>query len=370
MKRIFICSLKYSPGLEKEFTLIGREFKKKNFNVTFLISKFFDLSYLRNFPIFRLTNGNSKLRIIFEFLLPAKLFLFIIKNEINNKYANSIYLIYNCHPVNVPLLLFVKYFCSSKTAVVLHEPCKTLSELKNYGFLGFFYYGISNIIQFLNIYISDQLITVSPNGTKILRKNFKKHLKKNIEANILLEDKLEKVKSSERKYLTFVGNINEDKNPNEIIRYVNASINGLVRPIQFCIITRSPIKRYIDLLEEGWEDYLLIIKKNNLNEMHIKSAILKSKAILILHKTSSQSGVLPLAYSYRTPVIARRIEAFSQFIDNEELLLPYDFDNNALSSAARYLDQNFENCSENAYLIFKKLFSIRNFEKYYKNLID
>ena len=86
----------------------------------------------------------------------------------------------------------------------------------------------------------------------------------------------------------------------------------------------------------------------------------------------TQSGVLPVCFMNGTPLIARDIEGFSQFVDHESngMLVSAGLDHGQIFESIRYIDSNIESMSKKCRESYQQVFSIEQFEGYYEWLIE
>ena len=199
-------------------------------------------------------------------------------------------------------------------------------------------------------------------------KYFKKYSDKLITANLLLPNI--NYEKKERIYFSFIGRVNKGKGIQDFIDTVNYCIQNNINIYPFLIITATNIDEYIKSLADGWENILTIINHQNITDDEINSVISQSKAVLILHQTASQSGVLPLSYQLKTPVIARNLPAFRQYIDQSGILLDNNFLPEHLIFACSNLNLNFNEYSLSAYNLYNKNFSENNFNTFYREILD
>ena len=98
----------------------------------------------------------------------------------------------------------------------------------------------------------------------------------------------------------------------------------------------------------------------------------ESKAFFLLHTTATQSGAMTVAFMNGTPVIARNISAFSQFIIHWEnsYLVPKDCSVSDLLEAMQYVENNQDSLSVAARKTFESTFSEKNWEQNYLWLLN
>lgn len=371
MKKIYICSLKFAPGLFKEFTLLGKHFQDNNSTqVEYLVSKGYQTLFKNENGVNYLTNSrNTKEMLIDLIMYPFFAFkiIQILKQRKQDEHIQ--FLFYNPHPLNPLLQLIIKLFSGDNVITVLHEPYKTRKERMEYGLFGYIFFSIVNVFQFMSIKVSDKIITMSPYGEDLFIKYFSKYSSKLIRANLLLPDQ-NCTFDQNRKYFSFVGRVNKGKGIKDFIDTINYCLKHDLEEYQFALITSTNIDEYLIELRDDWKKILTLINHENISDDEINEVICSSKAVLILHQTASQSGVLPLAYQLHTPIIARDLKAFKQYFNESGQLLSIYFKPKELLAACDQVDLNFIQYSNNSFSIYEKNFSEKNFSKFYKEIIN
>ena len=214
--------------------------------------------------------------------------------------------------------------------------------------------------------IADNIVVLSENGQSIVSRYYPFFLAKTTQANILLSD----VDKSEmtRDYITFVGSINRGKGLCDVINLVKYQIESKSE-IMFSVkvITSSAVD-IESIVSPEFADYLSISSIPNLTDEQIAEAICNSIAVLSTHSTGTQSGVLPLAAGYGTPVISRRISAATQFANYGVILVPKDGDGEAWYNACCEVKSNLRLYQQRARNGFDEKFSEKQFLSYYSEL--
>ena len=65
MRKIYICSLKFAPGLYKEFTLLGKHFRENNIGVEYLVSKGYQSFFKDEQDVNYFTNSRNSKEMLF-----------------------------------------------------------------------------------------------------------------------------------------------------------------------------------------------------------------------------------------------------------------------------------------------------------------
>ena len=368
-KNFYLFSLKYAPGLYKEFSLLNKLFNKYGFRAVNLISNGYYKQSESDDTSFLILNGIGNKGMLIDLLL-FPLILYRVYKNIKKGSEKNIFLFYNPHPINFFVQSLLIFIPNSEVVTVLHEPYKTVKDRMAYGLKGFVFFSIVNFFQYLSLLLSDKVVVMSPYGRNVFLKYFYKYKDKLIDANLLMENnQMDITPLEKRKYFSYVGTVNKGKGIDDFIKVVNYVLKTGIKDVKFLIITPSNIKKYLLMLHTGYEEVLSVINKSDISDSEIDYVIKHSKGVLILHQTASQSGVLPLCCKFGTPVIARNITAFSQFIDRKGILIGEHFNPLELTESCRIAEKNFSQLSKESLFIFENNFSEDNFDKFYMELL-
>lgn len=367
----YIFSIKYSAGLFKEFLLLRKKLKEEGYYTKLFISTHYKIQNKTEIdPVRYLGNSKSISQILKDCLFFPILWRKISRDIRNAPKAQQQFaLFYNSHPINLPIQLFLKLFCNNFQIITfLHEPYVSKEERKKFGLVRAYYIGLILWIQLQSVKLSDKVVTLSSNGKILFQKHFETHKHKLIEASILFENPMPTPKVK-RTYFSMIGTMNKNKALGDFFKTINYAIENKMDHLQFLVITSSNINEELSLLATGWEGYLKLINKNYITDDEIIEAILSSKAVAVIHTTASQSGVLPMACTYKTPVVCRNITAFTQFIKQEELVLSYNFEPKEMVNTFEEIASDFDKYQQIAENIFMNNFSEDNFGKIYQSIL-
>ena len=372
--KIFILSIKFAPGLFKEFYLFKSFFLKKNIKSVFFVSN----GYKKIIEEHNNLNKKNKAKNV-HFIFSSKNVFEILKDFLFFPFINfwkigklifkskpSHLLIYNPHPLNPIIFLINKILNkNSKNILFLHEPDKPDKYL--YGFRGFFYFLIVDIFQTLTVYLSEIVILPSPYAGKLFKRKYCYFRNKTYITNLLIPDK--PIFAKERKYFTIAGGMNKGKGISDFFRLVEFAAKNKLS-FNFRIITSSNIDSYLKNLSIEARKIILVENPKFISEKEMSKVHAESKAYFLLHSTATQSGAISVAFMNGTPVIARNIEAFSQYITNKKnsVLVPKDFSSADLVKAMVFINDNFEQISNGARKTFLDKFSSKNFYSFYRGL--
>jgi|TARA_B110000211_G_C14093199_1_gene560719 glycosyltransferase involved in cell wall biosynthesis len=360
MSKIILTSINYSAGLEKEIQVLADQFSLSNEVLVLQHSKYkFKLG--KNITTLKIANHFGVLGFLKDLIQLIKL---PIKLQ-NLELSHSRLVIYNPHPFNFLLQIIFKFY-KTKSYVALHEPYKSIRELINYELGLSLYLLLANVFQAISILLSTNVILMSPYGQKLFKTILISKLKNDpVQVNLLLNNN--KIKNP-RKYISFVGRLNKNKGIYDFINIVQYYKKYINKEYVFLIVSSDNISRFIpdDLLNYK---NLVLLHKPNLSDETIEDVISKSLVVNILHKSGTQSGVLPLSLSLSTPTLVRDIEPFTQYIKIKNWTL------NKEISAIDYfnkLDEIVKNYADNmkyADSLFQKYFDKKNAVNLYKEIL-
>jgi len=365
----YFVSLKYAPGLWKEFHLLGRNILQSGFPVKYLISKGYEW----------MTGGAdsdvafvSSSRDLKEMLADVVYYPGRISRACVRAFRSAppgFLCLYNPHPLNVVVARLARHYAPDGVrAIYLHEPAKPGKVA--YGLKGRLFFEIVEFCQKLAVASSTDVILPSPLARELFYQYFRCYHGRVHYAPILVPDCPGET-TAKRRYFSMVGRFSFSKRLDAFIEMVNyAAENG--EDLEFQIVTASPIDHYINRLTPAATSRIRIFNKKKISDEEISKGIAESFAVLCLHPMVSQSGVVPVAFMNATPVIARSIPGFTQFIEHgtNGWLLPEKFSSADLVEAMKNVKVRFEMLSANARQSYVNLFSPQNWGKYYGWLID
>ena len=367
-KQIVIASLKFAPGLFKEFTLLGKYLSNCGFSLTYILSKKYqNIGKIDSGEVFYISTSSNPKEMIEDCLTaPWKLARSIkyIFDEISVDFT----CVYNPHPLNY-LILKKAYQVNPAgiRTIYLHEPYKPDKHL--YGNFGSLYFQIVDFCQAIALKYANAVILPSPYAVELFKIRFPAFRGNLHLAPLLLPDT--PAKSQLRKFFTIAGVMNAGKGLDtfcELIEYV-ASLD---LPYHFRICTSSNIDSYLKGLSEPAKAITLIENPSSISDQQMFQVHGESKAFFLLHSTATQSGAMPVAFMHGTPVIARDIPAFSQFIEDSRnsCLVPQNCSSPDLLRAMQYVEANQSQLSLAARQTFEDTFSEHNWQKNYGWLIE
>jgi glycosyltransferase involved in cell wall biosynthesis len=365
-KPSYIISLKFAPGLKKEFETLGKYISKIGPSVIYLLSKkysAFENTHDENFYITKADNISGMILETLKYGWDKNILPFFQKNP------PGFLCFYNPHPVN-PLIARVvkKHFPEAILSLYLHDPYKP--DKKPYGLVKSTYITMVEFIQRLTVRYMDYVISPSEYSSLLFKKKYPKYKGQNFIAPLLVPD--QKISTSNnRKFFSIVGGAHKATGHDTFIELVNyAGEKGL--SFEFALISSSNVSMFTKNLTEEGRSRLKVINKNSITDAEINEVIRQSWAVFRLDREVTQSGVLPVAYMNETPVIARDIPGLRQHVKHEYngYIIPFNCTPEDLTKAMEYVKENFTVLSENARKSYKDIWAEWNFEKYYGWVVD
>ncbi len=366
--KTYIVSLKYAPGLAKEFLLLGRNLERHGWDVTYLVSQ--EYAWLmKPAPkrVHYLTRSGSTRQIMKD----------LGKNSI--RYARwltrlfsdsppKFLCLYNPHPLNFVVARSAqRVYPTGIRSVYLHEPHKP--DKSSFGTSGVLYFYLAEFLQTLSLIWSTCVILPSSYAYNLFGERYPAYHGSVHLAPILLPE-FEQSSSQLRKYVSLVGTINRSRGLDTFISLINhmATTGG---NLQFKIVTRSEIARSLELLATEALSLVDVVNKPQISDQEIAETVAQSIALFLPHRQVTQSGNIPVAFRLATPVIARDLPGFAQHVRHKHngYLVPYDATPDQIREAISYVSDNFDRLSRNARRSFDEKFSERNWDRYYEWLI-
>ena len=365
-KNALIFSLKFAPGLKKEFMVLGENLRRKGFKVFYIIAQSYsyiegNVDGIKYLPI----KDGAKELILDYFNLTLLNSIFNILGE----NPPSFVLFYNPHPLNPKIAKITKKeFPKTILSLYLHDPYKP--DKSPYGLKKGLYIRIADCVQALTVKYMDIVISPSEYSATLFKKRFRNFKGKNYIAPLLIPD--QKVNpDKERRYFSIVGGTHPATGHDTFVELVNYSAEKNL-DYRFCLISSSKINGFLRDLTEKGKRVLKVINKPIIKDSEINEVINQSLAVFRLDREVTQSGVIPVCFMNSTPVIAKDIEGLRQHIRHKEngYLIPFDSKPEDIIKAMDFVKQNFILLSKNARKSYEEIFAEWNFDKYYGWLTD
>lgn len=360
-KNAYIISLKFAPGLKKEFMVLGENIRNKGVNVKYLLSSRYRQPGDNSEGIEYITSSEGVKGIILDTLksVTGKKFL-----RIFSLYPPIFLCFYNPHPLNPLIAKLVKRkFPQSIIVLYLHEPY--VPDKKPYGRAKAAYITIAEFIQGLTIRYLEHVIFPSEYSFRLFKERYPRFKGKTHIAPLLVPDQrvLDKKK---RRFFSIVGGAHQATGHGTFIDLVNyVALNGL--DYEFALISSSNISIYLEKLNNQARKILRVVNKGLITDSEINAVVRKSYAVFRLDREVTQSGVIPVSYMNATPVIVRDIPGLTQHVKHGEngYVVPFDCTLEELVRAMRFAREKFPQLSETTRKSYEEIWGEWNWHKYY-----
>jgi len=351
---INIMSLKYAPGLLKEMFAIARALETNGHKARIVLSVKY--KWMLSDDYF-----SDQDECLVEFVENS---ISVIREKYT-KDGDSI-IFYNFHPVN--MIVGIR---ATNPIVYMHEPY--MPDKWKYGYKRMMLVYVFEIIQALFVLIVRPVVVLPSENAKykFCRSNYywliekvsriKKYVVPLMLNNLKYDDKVPKG-------WLFLGNIHKAKSLDRILSVLK--VDGSKK---ITILTRDALDDRVlrDYQEEISGGRLNILVKNKISESLVARNILESYGVMKVDSLMTQSGIVPLSFSYGRPLIVRDIPGFTQDVQHEATgIILKEVSVDAIISAMNEIELNFEQYSHNSKNEFLNKFSVNGWGAGWQRVID
>lgn len=360
----YVVSLKYAPGLAKEFCLLGRNLQSCGWPVTLLLDR--QYAWLAE----KHRGGLDVLYIdtqgaVGTLLRPRVSYLGQIAT-IFRHYPPRLVWIYNTHPAN-PLVVWLaaRMRPDSLRLLFCHEPYKI--EKARYGWRGYTRVLAVEFINALTLRWITDVVLPSPVAIQRFETRYRGFCGRLHECALLVPDLGALGATQRRQYFSYVGRINLATGFDLFVRLVDYVAN-VQADTRFAVVTPDPIKGRLRELVRAHPDMVYVVNRPRISDDEVYGVIASSFAVLRLDREITQSGVVALAYSAGTPVIATSIPGLVQHVRHKETgyLVPEQPTVDQLLGAIEYVRDHFDVLSRGSRLFYEFTFSEAQWHRYYR----
>lgn len=334
--KICITSLKFSPGHVSHMLAYANLFKELGFDIEFYLEsgyKVFNQDLHQFNCLFQNETSNLKCDIIF--FCNVSLYNHLIAAKLKKQETKIVYL--------------------------YHEPYDGLKNYIKEGFKQALKTIIAHFISIKLIKLSDLVIIPSNYALKMYKSNEIRYCDNYIVVPLLFNDECgNKINLNDKKYFSYIGHAVRGHGFDKYIEFVKLSFK-MGSGYKFQIATRNNIKDLINkdkiLIKMKENESLKIIHGRALKSDEINEAYRTSYCIWNLYRRSTQSGVLPKAYMFGTPVLAKRIGSFPEYlVDGKTGYFVDSYDRIKIMDKLALINANLLNMSKESRNIFIKTF--------------
>jgi glycosyltransferase involved in cell wall biosynthesis len=296
MKAILV-SKRFHPGHASHLEANAKLLKENGFDVSFLVSK-----HIFDFSATLMKDRNAS---FLESLALRQGDLFVV-------WFPSLSVVFN--------LLLVRLFTMATTVYICHEPYTSFSSYRQAGF------GVLKALRVKAIAtvsstictLSRKIIFPSSRAFDAFQSAIYKP-ERYAKIDLMFADESEDcLATSQRDFVSYIGTIAEDHAFDEFVCLMKVCIDDqLLQPLKFMIATRSQIPpKYSVAISECLSSGRLVLQSGTpMTNKVINHFYSQSFVVWNAYKRSMQSGVLPKAYMFGTPVLVSTSNTSEHFED-------------------------------------------------------
>ena len=269
---------------------------------------------------------------------------------------------YFMHPTCPILMTLAKIFCPGcRVALGLHEPKMRKAVMspreKLVGYL-------RETLQALSLPFCHDVVLFSPYGEKLFRENYS-FFKGMVHQTCLVVPQ-ERLPETDRDAVNISNKLYTDGRSRLFSDLISLSSKEMPK-LKFRLVTSSNLDQVLQSLQATSSANLEIINPDFLSDEQILENINRGLVQLLGHNNITQSGVLPLAFMCGTPVLARDLPGFSQFIEHKQngYLVHPEAPLKEWLDGIRYIVENHQRMSVACRHSYEKWFAPHNLGKYY-----
>jgi glycosyltransferase involved in cell wall biosynthesis len=357
---VYIASLKFSPGLKKEFMLLGDLLAGRGARVRYLLSGAYE----------RIEGGGDHRFVSSSATTPQVLLDALggaCLRRVRAAFGQSppdLVLLYNPHPLNSAVAAMARQANTRAIRVLyLHDPYK--ADKRPYGLLRGGYFAAMEWMQGRSLAQMDHLILPSANAMATFAPPLGGYPGQVHEAALLVPDRF--IDPPRPEVFSIVGHAHPATGHDTFVDFVNAAAGAPDTRLRFVMLSSSRLGRILSGLSPAAGALVDVINQPTIPDARVDAVIRRSYAVVRLDRELTQSGVLPLAFMHGVPVIARDILGLSQHVRHgvNGLLVDQRCTGADLLGAARQAMAQFEQLSGGARGTYERMFSPACFERYY-----
>jgi len=266
-------------------------------------------------------------------------------------------------------MAYLRLTSKGQIVYVLHEPFDSIKAYLNSGF-GVVKTSKITIISFFNylmVQCAHKIILPSDKALTTFKSRYN-FSGKYTKIPLMFDDESKAILSfSKRRYISYIGTIAEDHAFDKFIEFVLYALNNNLFPKYiYLIATRSVLN--VDIVKKLEifvdEKKVIIVSGNSMSNSEINGYFEKSIVVWNAYRRSMQSGILPKAYMFGTPVIIsdkNRSEYFSDDVTGKEVVGAYNAKD--VVKSIDLIMNNFSKYSKNCRKTFLQHFYYKSFSE-------
>jgi glycosyltransferase involved in cell wall biosynthesis len=262
-------------------------------------------------------------------------------------------------------IFFVKIFTRATTVYIYHEPYTSFSSYRSAGFSWIKVVRVAaiSVVSLTICALCDKIILPSTRAFVALPKA-KDDLRRYAKINLMFADETgSQTQGLTREFVSYIGTIAEDHAFDEFVRTMQICISDRkLLPYKFLIATRSELPElHRDAINQGVSSGRLVIQSGSpMTNSQINRYFAQSFVVWNAYKRSMQSGVLPKAYMFGTPVLVSSSNQNEYFQDSVHgALISAHYTVGEFEQAIAHLQKNWLVISQNCRNYYLQNFDYR-----------
>jgi hypothetical protein len=253
---------------------------------------------------------------------------------------------------NIIDIIFLRLFYRTRVVYVFHEPLESASSYlaAGFGLLRTFRILLIGQVNYLLVLLSNKIILPSIKAYSIFETNYLSTNKKYELIPLLFDDEAAHINiGSNRSFISYIGTIAEDHAFDEYVKFVIQAINNnWFQKYTFLIATKSnvPLAQRSALSAFVTSGKVVIHEGRPMSNAEINNHYNNSIVVWNAYRRSMQSGVLPKAYMFGTPLLVSSCNSSEFFADRQHgVIVDGKYDAEELKAAIEDVVVNFEKYS-------------------------
>ena len=357
----YVVSAKFAPGLMKEFGLLGDSLARRGVHVRYLLAGRYESMGWDRPDTHYVAAPSGRGNIVLDTIR------WMSGKKVDQLFAESppvVLYFYNTHPLNPLLAGMVKRRFSRASVIVhLHDPFKP--DKAPYGRKGAWRIRIVEFVQKLTAMQADHAVFPSEYSLALFRTHYKRFSGGTHVAPLLIPDRSDDPVRP-RIWFSMVGRM-QRATGHETFRDLVNHVAEKSLGYKFALVCCDDLSRYLSKVTAPGRRLLTVINKPVIEDSVIDMVVKRSYATFRLATEVTQSGVVPVAYMNRTPVIVRDIPGLHQHVRHKHdgYLVPADCLPVHLLEAMEHVKTNFARLSDNARHSYEETWSEANWDSCY-----
>jgi len=224
---------------------------------------------------------------------------------------------------NIIDIILLRLFYRTHIIYIFHEPLESVNSYlaAGFGFLRTFRILLVGSVSYFFVLMSDKIVLPSKKAFETFESKYL-HTNKDYELiPLLFDDEAAHINTgNQRPFISYIGTIAEDHAFDEYVKFVvHAIINNCFPKYKFLVATKStvPLAQRNALLPHIESGAVVLEEGRPMSNEKINYYYNNSIVVWNAYRRSMQSGVLPKAYMFGTPLLVSSCNS-SEYFDNRK----------------------------------------------------